>query len=92
MLKDNPEKLEATSGNLLPVMVKAIQELKVASLKARQESEKLKVENIELKNDNIVMKQSLLKLEQAQNTLVSELEKLKLKESKMTEVRKGEEE
>jgi hypothetical protein len=28
VLKDNPEKLEATPGNLLPVMVKAIQELK----------------------------------------------------------------
>ncbi len=28
VLKDNPEKLEATSGNLLPIMVKAIQELK----------------------------------------------------------------
>ncbi len=28
VLKDNPEKLEATTGNLLPIMVKAIQELK----------------------------------------------------------------
>src|SRR6185436_11245193 len=28
VLKDNPEKWEATYGNLLPVMVKAIQELK----------------------------------------------------------------
>jgi hypothetical protein len=27
VLKDNPEKLEATPGNLLPIMVKAIQEL-----------------------------------------------------------------
>jgi len=45
VLKDNPEKLEATYGNLLPVMVKAIQELKV-------ESEKLKVENVELKKKN----------------------------------------
>ena len=27
-MKDNPEKWEATPGNLLPVMVKAIQELK----------------------------------------------------------------
>ena len=29
VLKDNPEKLEATPGNLLPIMVKAIQELKI---------------------------------------------------------------
>jgi len=28
VLKDNPEKLEATSGNLLPIIVKAIQDLK----------------------------------------------------------------
>ncbi|MBK8553193.1 MAG: tail fiber domain-containing protein [Ignavibacteria bacterium] len=28
VLKDNPDKIEATYGNLLPVMVKAIQELK----------------------------------------------------------------
>ncbi len=28
VLKDNPDKWEATYGNLLPVMVKAIQELK----------------------------------------------------------------
>ncbi|MDH3267506.1 MAG: tail fiber domain-containing protein [Ignavibacteria bacterium] len=28
VLKDNPEKLEATPGNLLPIMVKAIQDLK----------------------------------------------------------------
>jgi hypothetical protein len=28
VLKSNPEKLEATPGNLLPIMVKAIQELK----------------------------------------------------------------
>jgi len=45
VLKDNPEKLEATSGNLLPIMVKAIQELKI-------ESEKLKEENVNLKKEN----------------------------------------
>ncbi len=37
VLKDNPEKLEATSGNLLPIIVKAIQDLKKENddLKAR---------------------------------------------------------
>ena len=65
VLKDNPEKFEATYGNLLPVMVKAIQELKV-------ENEKLKVENIELKNDDKATKKRLLKLEQTQNKLVNE--------------------
>ena len=42
VLKDNPEKWEATYGNLLPVMVKAIQDLK---------SEKDN-EIAELKNEN----------------------------------------
>lgn len=37
VLKTNPDRLEATSGNLLPIIVKALQELKVAndSLAAR---------------------------------------------------------
>jgi len=69
VLKDNPEKLEATSGNLLPVMVKAIQELKV-------ESEKLKVENIQLKNENSEILQRLSNFEHRQNIFVSELKKL----------------
>ena len=33
VLKDNPEKWEATPGNLLPIMVKAIQELKLKMMK-----------------------------------------------------------
>ncbi len=37
------------------------------------------------------MKQRLLKLEQTQNKLVSELEKFKSKESKISQVNKGEE-
>ncbi|MBK7160916.1 MAG: hypothetical protein IPH77_20825 [Ignavibacteria bacterium] len=48
---------------LLPVMVKAIQELKA--------------EKDELKNENNEMKQRLLNLEQTQNLLVSKLEMLK---------------
>lgn len=44
VLKDNPEKWEATPGNLLPVMVKAIQEL-------NEKCEKLHAENEKLKND-----------------------------------------
>ena len=98
VLKDNPEKLEATYGNLLPVMVKAIQELKVEndllkveSEKLKVEREKLKAESIEQKNENKEMEQRLLKLEQRQNTLVNELEIIKAKESKITEVKSGEE-
>ncbi|HEY6953362.1 MAG TPA: tail fiber domain-containing protein [Bacteroidota bacterium] len=47
VLKTNPERLEATPGNLLPVMVKAIQELKT--------------ENDALKNEIAVLRSSLNK-------------------------------
>ncbi|HJY64416.1 MAG TPA: tail fiber domain-containing protein, partial [Ignavibacteria bacterium] len=42
VLKDNPEKWEATPGNLLPVMVKAIQELKAENDELKSEIESLK--------------------------------------------------
>ena len=45
VLKDNPEKWEATPGNLLPIMVKAIQDLNL-------KCEELKSENNILKNNN----------------------------------------
>lgn len=44
VLKDNPDKLEATYGNLLPVMVKAIQE-------QQKLIEELKKENAQLRSD-----------------------------------------
>jgi hypothetical protein len=69
VLKDNPDKLEATYGNLLPVMVKAIQELNV-------ESEKLKVECVQLKSDNKELKVNNEKL-------TSEIESLKLMNEKI---------
>jgi hypothetical protein len=53
VLKDNPDKWEATYGNLLPVIVKAIQELKIEndSLRAQLEEEKeLKEQLVEIKN------------------------------------------
>jgi hypothetical protein len=40
VLKDNPDKLEATPGNLLPVMVKAIQELKAENNELKDKIEK----------------------------------------------------
>ncbi|MBK7159924.1 MAG: tail fiber domain-containing protein [Ignavibacteria bacterium] len=75
VLKDNPEKLEATYGNLLPVMVKAIQELKA--------------EKDELKNENNEMKQRLLNLEQTQNLLVRKLEMLKSDDKEINQVKSG---
>jgi trimeric autotransporter adhesin len=76
VLKDNPEKWEATYGNLLPVMVKAIQELKAENDKIRVESEKLKVVSEELRTENKLIKQRLSSYEELQNTLVNRLEKL----------------
>ena len=87
VLKDNPEKWEATPGNLLPVIVKAVQELKTENDDIKVESEKLKAENVELKNESEEMKQRLLKLEQSQNILVSELEKLKAKKTGIKSVK-----
>ena len=62
VLKDNPEKWEATYGNLLPVMVKAIQELAI-------NNEKLKIKNEELED-------RLAKFEEMQNVLVKKIEQL----------------
>jgi hypothetical protein len=42
VMKDNREKIEATYGNLLPVMVKAIQELKAENDKLKEEISALK--------------------------------------------------
>lgn len=70
VLKDNPEKLEATSGNLLPIIVKAIQDLK-------KENDELKTANEKLILSNVELTSRLTKFEQIQNMLVTEIEKLK---------------
>ena len=63
VLKDNPEKWEATYGNLLPVMVKAIQELSIKNEKLEKENEKLRLEKdneiAELKSENQLIRQEL---------------------------------
>lgn len=74
VLKDNPEKFEASAGNLLPVVVKAIQELQV-------ENEKMQNINLELKNKNVKYKELLDKTKQMQNILQAEIEKIRSKHS-----------
>ena len=60
VLKDNPEKWEATPGNLLPIMVKAIQDLNLKCEELKKENEQLKVVN-----------EKLAKLEQLINELTA---------------------
>ncbi|MGA3286813.1 MAG: tail fiber domain-containing protein [Bacteroidota bacterium] len=64
VLKNNPEKLEATPGNLLPVMVKALQELKTENSELKDKLDKFErmqkvlVSEIEqLKSKDIEFKQ-----------------------------------
>lgn len=69
VLKDNPERLEATYGNLLPVMVKAIQDLKTEK---DNEIASLKSENLQLKKELDALREvqmRLAKLEQMMNSV-----------------------
>jgi endosialidase-like protein len=52
VLKDNPEKFEATPGNLLPVMVKAIQELKKENDELKERISRLEKQQKKLTIDN----------------------------------------
>jgi hypothetical protein len=88
VLKDNPEKWEATYGNLLPVVVKAVQELKaekdteIANLKS--ENDKLKSDNNEMKaeiDDLKTMKEKIAVLEQ----MMLDQKKSDIKEVKLTD-------
>jgi hypothetical protein len=60
VLKDNPDKLEATPGNLFPIMVKAIQDLK-----AENDALKKDIESLKFMNDKLV------KLEQKVDELMN---------------------
>ncbi|HEY3249699.1 MAG TPA: tail fiber domain-containing protein, partial [Ignavibacteria bacterium] len=73
VLKDNPEKWEATPGNLLPVMVKAIQEL-------NEENQKLKI-----KNQNL--EERLVKMEEVQKLLSKKFEMIESNQNENTNIK-----
>jgi hypothetical protein len=72
VMKNNPDRLEATPGNLLPIIVKAVQDLK-------KENENKDQQIANLKN-------KLTQFEQVQKLLVSKIEKLESASNKVKEV------
>jgi len=85
VLKDNPEKLEATYGNLLPVMVKAIQELEIKNEELRIKNENLEkriataestiseIGNLKTEVETLkLMNEKIVKLEKILNDLTSD--------------------
>ena len=84
VLKDNPDRWEATYGNLLPVMVKAIQELSIKNeeltIKNEKEITKLTEENLKFKSDLeslMSIKEELTKIESLKEELIKQINELK---------------
>ena len=67
VLKSNPDKLEATYGNLLPVMVKAIQDIK------KEKDEQI----ARLQAENNILVKRLESFEEVQRTISAELKQLR---------------
>jgi hypothetical protein len=59
--KSNPEKIEATPGNLLPVIVKSIQDLSLANDELKKENVQIKNQLDELKKEFEILKNNLSK-------------------------------
>jgi len=83
VLKDSPQRLEATPGNMLPIMVKAIQDLK-------KENEVLNADNNKLITTITELKDKLIKIEQIQNMLATKIEKLNTNRDETAKVSLGE--
>ena len=73
VLKSNPERLEATPGNLLPIIVKAVQELKIKNEQEKIEKDK-EIADLKIKNQNL--EERLAKYEEIQSVLVKEFEQI----------------
>jgi len=70
VLKDNPNRIEATAGNLLPIIVKAIQDLK-------KENDVLKAKNENFQAANDKLMDRLSRFEKMQTILVTAIEELR---------------
>ena len=84
VMKDNPEKIEASYGNLLPVMVKAIQELKEKNDILNNNNEKLTLSNENLKSEVESLKsmnEKIIKLEKIVDEMTS-IKHISLNEAK----------
>jgi hypothetical protein len=79
VLKDNPNRIEATTGNLLPIIVKAIQDLK-----KENDGLKAKNENFQAANDKLMDR--LSRFEKMQTILVTEIEELRSNNNETTKV------
>lgn len=89
VLKSNPDKLEATAGNLLPIIVKAIQDLKKENDQLIAKNEIAQVVNENLKTATNELNARLTKFEKMQIQLVAEIEKLKANNDENTKVSLG---
>jgi len=89
VLKSNPNKLEATAGNLLPIIVKAIQDLKKENDELKEKNEVAQVVTENLKTATNALNERLTKFEKMQTQLVAEIEKLKANHNETTQVSLG---
>lgn len=89
VLKSNPNKLEATAGNLLPIIVKAIQDLKKENDQLKVINEVAQVVNEKLKTTTVELNARLTKFEKMQSQLVADIEKLKANNDETTKVSLG---
>ncbi|MDP2303937.1 MAG: tail fiber domain-containing protein [Ignavibacteria bacterium] len=89
VLKDNPDRVEATFGNLLPIIVKAIQDLKKENDQLKAKNEVAQVVNENLKTSTNELNTRLTKFEKMQSQLIAEIEKLKANNDGTTKVSMG---
>ncbi|MDP2303939.1 MAG: tail fiber domain-containing protein [Ignavibacteria bacterium] len=86
VLKTNPEKFEASAGNLLPIIVKAIQDLKKENDELKATNQNYQVVNDKLQSDTKELKEELSNVKVLQNILLTAIEKMKLNNTEVAQV------